>query len=187
MKIRNIALQILMLTVAVMIGSALPLDAQSPAAGQIVVVDGERVTTETQIGQQTRGRVAAAAEDWQARLTAAQQELQTMAQNRQTQALTLSQDALSQLDRDIEERQVAFQRQQDDAQRQMERLQLESQQEINDILIPVLEEMAAAEGYDFVFDSRMITTGTMLYYANRLDVTDQYVARVDAATAGGSN
>lgn len=188
MKFRNIALQILMLSVAVMIGSALPLDAQAPAMGRIVVVDGERVTTETQVGQQTRARVSAAADDWQARLTAAQQELQTLAQNRQTQALTLSQDALAGLDRDIEEKQVAFQRMQDDAQRQMERLQLESQQQINDVLIPVLEQMAADEGYDYVFDSRMIQTGTMLYYANRLDVTDTYITRVDAATAaGGSN
>ena len=46
MKFRNIALQILMLSVAVMIGSALPLDAQAPAMGRIVVVDGERVTTD---------------------------------------------------------------------------------------------------------------------------------------------
>jgi Skp family chaperone for outer membrane proteins len=186
MKLRNAVVQILMLSVAVMIGAALPLDAQSPAAGRIVVVDGERVTLETRIGQETRQRVTAAAEDWQARLTAGQQELQALAQNRQTQALTLSQAALSQLDRDIEEKQVALQRMQDDAQRQMERLQVESQQAINELLIPVLESMAAEQGYDFVFDARMVETGTMLYYANRLDVTADYVARVDAASAGSN-
>ena len=186
MKLRNAVLQILMLSVAVMIGSALPLDAQSPEIGRIVVVDGERVTTDTRLGQETRDRVTAAAEDWQARLTAGNQELQNMAQNRQRQALTLSAAALGQLDRDIEEKQVALQRMQDDAQRQMERLQLESQQRINDILIPVLEQVATENDYDFVFDARMIQTGTMLYYANRHDVTAEYVARVDAASAGSN-
>lgn len=186
MKLRNVVLQVLMLTVAVMLGSALTLDAQSTQPGRIVVVDGERVTTETAIGQQTRDRVTAAANDWQDRLQAGQAELQTLGQNRQTQALTLSQAALQQLDRDIEEKQVALQRLQDDARRQMERLQMESQQEINEVLIPVLEEMAADAGYDFVFDSRMIQTGTMLYFANRLDVTDEYIARVDAAGTGSN-
>lgn len=186
MKLRNVVLQVLMLTVAVMLGSALTLDAQSTPPGRIVVVDGERVTTETAIGKQTRDRVTAAANDWQDRLEAGQAELQTLGQNRQTQALTLSQAALQQLDRDIEEKQVALQRLQDDARRQMERLQMESQQEINEVLIPVLEEMAADAGYDFVFDSRMIQTGTMLYFANRLDVTDEYIAWVDAAGTGSN-
>ncbi len=186
MKLRNVVLQVLMLTVAVMLGSALTLDAQNAPIGKIVVVDGDRVTTETEIGQQTRSRVSAAANDWQSRLQAGQAELQTLGQNRQTQALTLSQEALSQLDRDIEEKQVALQRMQDDARRQMERLQMESQQEINEVLIPVLEQMAADTGYDFVFDARMIQTGTMLFFANRLDVTDEYIARVNAASAGSN-
>ena len=186
MKLRNVVLQVLMLTVAVTFGAALTLDAQNAPVGAIVVVDGERVTTETQIGQETRTRVTAAANDWQARLEAGQSELQTLAQNRQTQALTLSRDALAQLDRDIEEKQVTLQRMNDDAQRQMERLQFESQQRINEVLIPVLEAMATDAGYDFVFDARMIQTGTMLFFANRLDVTDEYIARVDAASTGSN-
>ena len=44
----------------------------------------------------------------------------------------------------------------------------------------------ADAGYDYVFDSRMIQTGTMLYFANRLDVTDEYIARVDAAGTGSN-
>ena len=75
---------------------------------------------------------------------------------------------------------------QDDAQRQMERLQIESQQRLNEVLIPVLEQMSVDSGYDLVFDSRMIQTGTMLYFSDRLDVTDDYIARVNAA-GGGSD
>lgn len=189
MKLRNVLLQIASLTIAVVIGASLPIDAQTGGSSSpVVVVDGDRVTTETQVGQQARQRVQTAAEDWQQRMQAAQSELQTMAQNRQTQALTLSQDALAQLDRDIEEKQVELQRMQDDARRQVERLQQESQQQINNVLIPVLETLASEQGYDLVFDSRMIQTGAMLYFANTLDVTDEYIARVNAAASGpGSN
>ena len=187
MKLRNVLLQIASLTIAVMIGAALPIDAQTGgSSSNIVVVDGERVTTETEVGQQARTRVETAAQDWQARMESAQAELQTLAQNRQTQALTLSADALSQLDRDIEEKQVELQRMQDDARRQIERLQVESQQQINEVLIPALETMAAEQGYQLVFDSRMVQTGAMLYFANTLDVTDEYIARVNAVAAGSN-
>jgi len=186
MKLRNVVLQVLMLTVAVMLGTTLTLDAQNAPSGRIVVVDGDRVTTETDIGLDTRNRVTAAANDWQARLQAGQAELQTLGQNRQSQALTLSQAALTQLDRDIEEKQVALQRMQDDARRQMERLQIESQQRLNEVLIPVLEQMSVDSGYDLVFDSRMIQTGTMLYFSNSLDVTDEYIARVNAASSSSN-
>jgi Skp family chaperone for outer membrane proteins len=186
MKLRNVILQIFSLTIAVMIGAALPLDAQTGSQSRVVVVDGERVTSETQVGKSVRDRVNNAVSQWESRLQAGQAELQTMAQNRQTQALTLSQDALAQLDRDIEEKQVELQRMQDDARRQIERLQNESQAEINKVLIPVLEQMASDQGYDMVFDSRMVQTGALLYFANSLDVTDGYISRVNAAAAGSN-
>jgi Skp family chaperone for outer membrane proteins len=185
MKLRNVLLQILILSIAVMIGSALPIDAQT-GANRVVVVDGERVTAETQIGRSVIQRVNAQGEQWQSRITAANAELQTMAQNRQAQVLTLSPEALAQLDRDIEEKQVELQRLQDDARRQLERLQLEGQGQINDVLIPVLEQMAAEEGYAMVFDARMVETGAMLYFANNLDVTDSYIARVNSVSPGSN-
>ena len=178
MRLRTFAIQTLMLATAVAIGAALPLGAQGPAASRVVVVDGDRVTNETAIGQEIRDRVANEAASWDSRLQQANSELQALAQNRQSQSLTLSSTALAQLDAQIEEKQVEIQRMQDDARRALERIQNESQARINDVLIPVLEQMAAEQGWGLVFDSRLAQTGSLLYFDGTVDVTDSFIQRV---------
>lgn len=182
MKVRSIVLQSALIAVALVVGAAMPLVAQAPATG-IVLVDGERATGETAIGQRVRDRVNAAAEQWQQRLSGLQAELTQLGQQRQQQQLTLSQQALAELTAQIEEKQVELQRLQDDAQRAMARIQGESVEEVNNALIPVLEAMAAERGYQMVFDTRMTQTGGLLYFANALDITDEFIERVNAANA----
>jgi Skp family chaperone for outer membrane proteins len=181
MKYRFAMLQVLFLVAAMMIGAAMPLGAQSPSGPTIVLVDGDRATSETGVGQQVRDRVNAAAEQWQSRINSLQTELTNLGQQRQTQQLTLSQEALSSLNAQIEEKQVELQRVQDDARRAIERLQVQSVEQINGVLIPVLEALAAERGYEIVLDTRMTQTGGLLYYSNVLDVTDDFIARVNAA------
>lgn len=180
MKFRSALLQSALIATALLVGAAVPLVAQSNVSG-IVLVDGERATTETAIGQRVRDRVNAAAEQWQQRLTGLQAELNQLAQQRQQQQLTLSEQALADLNEQIEEKQVELQRLQDDARRAMERVQTESVEEVNTALIPVLEAMAAERGYEMIFDTRMTQTGGLLYYANALDVTDDFIARVNSS------
>lgn len=179
MKLRTFLLQLGMLALALLIGASLPLSAQIAPRPSIVVVDGDRVTSETAVGRGVRERIEAAAGDWQNRLAALQTELQTLAQNRQQQQLTLSTDALGQLERDIEEKQVALTRMQDDARRSIERMQMQSQEEINVVLIPALEALAAERGYELVFDSRLTQSGGLLYFNNTVDVTDSFIAKVN--------
>jgi len=185
MKIRSGLFQLGILVVALVIGASMPLAAQNAASPKIVLVDGDRVTSETAVGRQIRDRIQAAAADWQQRVTAVQTELQTLAQNRQQQQLTLSADALAQLERDIEEKQVELQRLQDDARRSLERMQTQGTEQVNQVLIPALEALAAERGYEMIFDSRLTQTGGLLYFANSLDVTDAFIAKVNA-TAGTS-
>ena len=182
MKIRNVLLQTVSLTIAVMIGAALPSDAQNAPAGRVVVVDGERVTAETQVGREVRTEVEAAASNWQTQSDQLQAELQTLATSRQQQALTLNAQALADLNSQIEGKQVAIERLQDDARRQLERLQADGQQRINRVLVPVLERLAAERRWDLVFDARLVQTGSMLHYASSLDVTDEFIAGVNAAS-----
>ena len=186
MKYRFALLQVLFLGAAMVVGAALPLGAQAPAPRSVVLVDGDRATSETQVGQQVRDRVNAAAEQWQSRINSLQTELTNLAQQRQTQQLTLSQEALANMNTQIEEKQVELQRVQDDARRAIERLQLESVEAVNGVLIPVLESMAAESGYQIVLDTRMTQTGGLLYYSNVLDVTDEFIARVNAAESGAA-
>lgn len=182
MKVRN---AFILATVAVaLLMVAAPAAAQTPAA-KVVLIDGDRATTETAIGQQMRDRLNTAAAGWQERIDAAQQELNALAQQRQQQQLTLSAAALDQMTGQIEEKQVQVERLQADAQRAVERLQVETVEQMNAVLIPAIEAMAAEEGYDIVLDTRLTQTGGLLFYVATLDVTDAFIARVNAATDAG--
>ena len=182
MKMRNVLLQTVSLTIAVVVGAALPLDAQNAPVGRVVVVDGERVTAETQVGQVVRTEVESAANNWQSQAEQIQAELQNLMNRRQQQALTLRAQAMTDLNTEIEVKQVALERLQDDARRQLERLQIDGQQRINQVLVPVLERLAAERGWDLVFDSRLVQTGSLLHYSRSLDMTDEFIAGVNAAT-----
>ncbi len=186
MKIRNVLLQTVSLTIAVIIGAALPLNAQNAPVGRVVVVDGERVTAETQVGQEVRRQVEAAATNWQLQSDQLETELQGLATSRQQQTLTLSAQAMADLNSQIEVKQIAIQRLQDDARRQLDRIQADGQQRINQVLVPVLERLAAERGWDLVFDARLVQTGSLLHYATNLDVTDEFIAGVNA-TSGSSD
>lgn len=153
------------------------------AEPRIVVIDGQRVTTETSIGQRVGERVQGQMSDWQSRVQEAQQSLQSLTQRRQQQEMTLSPEALADLNVQIEEAQVALERVQSDAQRAMQRLQQEAMQEINAVLIPVLEEMSTTASWDIVLDAQLAQTGGLLYYSDAVDITDEFIAQVDAATA----
>ncbi len=182
MKVRTGLFQIGMIAVALVVGASFPLSAQNAPGRTIVLIDGERVTSETSVGRQVRDRLTAEADGWQSRINAAQTELQTMAQNRQQQQLTLSAEALARLNQQIEEKQVELQRMQDDARRSIERLQADGVTQVNEVLIPALEAMSNERGYELVFDSRMTQTGSLLYFSNALDVTDDFIARVNTAS-----
>lgn len=182
MKMRNVLLQTVSLIIAVVVGAALPLNAQNAPVGRVVVVDGERVTAETQIGREVRTEVESAANNWQLQAEQIQAELQNLLTRRQQQALTLRAQALADLNTQIEVKQVALERLQDDARRQLDRLQVDGQQRINQVLVPVLERLAAERGWDLVFDSRLVQTGSLLHYSRTLDMTDEFIAGVNAAT-----
>lgn len=176
------SLPALTLALAVMfVLAAWPTSAQQPGQ-RIVLVNGDRVTSETQIGQAVRARITAAATDWQQRVETAQTELNTLVQNRSQQQLTLNADALAALNAQIEEKQVELDRIRQDAQRVLERMQNEAIDEVNQQLIPALEAMAGAEGYALVLDTRLAQIGGLLYFSDTLDVTDDFIARVNAAS-----
>ena len=173
----------LMLIAAVAaLGSWSPWTSATQGQLPIVLIDGERVTQQTDVGRAATARVQAAADDWESRFVGSQTELTQLTQTRQQQALTLNARAMAQMDVRIEELQVQLTRMQDDARRALQRLQEEALGTVNAALIPQLQNMAATEGYGLILDARLSQVGGLLYYSPELDVTDAFIARVNAAT-----
>lgn len=150
---------------------------QAATPANIAVINGEQVLGNSNVGQQARQRLEAAAADWEERISTATQELQALQRQRQEQALTLNEAALSRLNQDIEEKQVEVQRMNDDARRELGRLQDQITVEVNRQLGPLVDQFAADQNLDMIFD--ISRAQSLLYFSNERDVTDQFLAVVN--------
>lgn len=175
------------LAIVFSLGTALPALAQTPAVPgataqqvrplKIAVIDGSRVLEESNIGAQVSEDARAAAASWDVRIGEKQTEIDTLVAQAQQQQLTLTEDAMGRMQRRIEQLNVDMQRLRDDAQRAMDRLGEEAQVRINAVLIPAVEQLANAEGFDLILDTRI---QGILYFADAIDATDRYIAMVNA-------
>ena len=168
--------------------TALPVAAQTPAmqtpvaVGQdgqplkIAVINGERVLAESNIGAQVSQEAQAAASQWDTRIRDKQTEIDTLVAQGQEQRLTLTDEALARIQQQIEQLNVDLQRLRDDAQRAMNLMAEEAQVRINDVLIPAVERLATAEGFDLILDTRI---QGILFFADAIDATDRYIALVN--------
>ncbi len=187
MKARNWMLRGACLAVVFSLGTALPAQAQAPAVPgataqqaqplKIAVIDGERVLVESNIGAQVSQDARAAAASWDVRIGDKQTEIDILVAQAQQQQLTLTADAMGRMQQQIEQLNVDLERLRDDAQRAMNRLAEEAQVRINAVLIPAVEQLANAEGFDLILDTRI---QGILYFADAIDATDRYIALVNA-------
>jgi outer membrane protein len=165
---------------------ALPAAAQTPGAttpqGQplkIAVINGDRALAESNIGSAVQAQAQEAAADWDTRIRDKQAEIDALVAQAQEQRLTLTEEALARIQQQIEQLNVELQRLQDDAQRAMNRMAQDAQDQINAVLIPAVEQLATAEGYDLILDTRI---QGILYFADAIDATDEFIAMVNAQT-----
>lgn len=173
----------LLLSAAVLTSGWLAAAPQTGDGAAIAFINGDRVLEGSNIGQQARERLDAAASTWQQRLTAAQTELDTLQRNRSEQALTLNDTALARLNQDIEEKQVEIQRLNDDARRELTRLEQQVTLDVNTQLGPLVDRFAADRGLDVIFDGARLQG--VLYVDESRDLTDDFLALVNASATGG--
>jgi len=158
---------------------------QTTRPATIAFVNGDRVLEGSAVGRAARKKLEAAAAQWQDRISKEQAELDRLTKNRRDQSLTLNESALARLNQDIEERDVAIQRMNDDARRELQRLEQEITLDVNSQLGPLVDRFAAQTGYDMIFDSARMQG--VLYVADGHDVTDDFLAMVNASLPADQN
>jgi len=157
---------------------------QAGTGANLAFINGDRVLTSSQIGTAARQTLEASAGQWTERITALTTELDTMQRQRQEQALTLNDSALARLNQDIEEKSVQLDRMNDDARRDLERLEQQITLDVNSQLGPLVERFAAEGGYDMIFDTARLQG--ILYFAPSKDVTEDFMALVNASVSGAT-
>lgn len=173
----------IVLGTAMVTSSLVAAGAQALGPASIAFINGDRVLEGSSIGRGARERLEAEAARWQERIAGVQAELDTMTRNRRDQAMTLNAAALDRLNRDIEEREVQLQRLNDDARRELVRLEQQMTLEVNAQLGPQVERFATDNGFDLIFDGARMQG--ILFFASSRDVTDDFLASVNAGASGG--
>ena len=151
---------------------------------KIVVVDLERVVAQSAAGKALQAQLQKFQESVQAegeqKAAAARDIRQRIADG----ANSLSEDKLNQLQKDLEDATIAMRRFQDDKQREGQKMQGEGLQQIERQLQPVFEKIRDDGGYDLIINN---VAGVVVMANEKVDITAQVIAELDAAASAAGN
>ncbi len=176
------------LALAALLGAAAPqgLAAQEAAAPstqlKVAVIDVERVVLESESGKAARAKVEGLRKQKEEEGKALEAEIKDLQKRYNEGRLSLSEDKLRELEKEIEERGIAYRRFQSDAQRDLTKSWEKSLEEINKQVMPIIGQVGEEMGLTLIFNKFQ---GALLYAANSVDITDQIIERFNAAMAGG--
>ena len=161
---------------------AAPAPAAAAAQGpiRIAVIDTEKILLSSQAGKKAVADLKKLQEQRENELRARAQELKDLQTKINDGRLSLAQDKLSDLSKQAEEKDIALRRLQDDANRDMQKKRDELLGQIDQRVMPVINQAGKELGYTLIF--RKFESG-LIYADEAVDITKVIIQRMDAAAA----
>jgi len=163
---------------------AAPAAAAAPApAGslKIAVIDTEKILMSSVAGKKAVADLKKLQDQRENELRAKAQELKDLQTKINDGRLSLAQDKLADLSKQYEEKEIALRRQQDDATRELNKKRDEMLAQIDDRVMPVINQVGKDLGYTLIF--RKFESG-LIYADDAVDITNVIIQRLDAANQG---
>ena len=148
---------------------------------KIGIIDVTRLVTDSAAGKEVLGMLQQLSESKGADLQVLANELESLQAQINEGRLSLSEARISELERQIEDKTIAFRRARDDADRQLQEMQAERFGEIERQVMPIINEVGAASGYTLIFNK--FESG-LVYAQGTADITDEILQRFDAGPSG---
>lgn len=169
--------------------AAVPAAAQqaAPAAApagsiKIAVIDTEKILLSSQAGKKALADLKKLQEQRETELRTKAQELKDLQSKISEGRLSLAQDKLADLSKQYEEKEITLRRQQDDATRELNKKRDEMLGQIDERVMPVINQVGKDLGYTLIF--RKFESG-LIYADEAIDITATIIQRLDAAAAQG--
>ena len=167
-------------TVFLMAGAAaLPAAAQTGAAPvsapKIAVIDVQKLVVESAAGKEAQGRVKKIVDSKQGEGEKLQKELQGLQQRLTDQGPSMNDDKRDQLNKEYQEKGIAYKRFQDDAQRDVQEAQQKELAELEKRVLPVINQVGKEKGYTLIFNK--FAPGMLVYADESVDITDEVLRR----------
>jgi outer membrane protein len=170
-----------LLTLALAFAAA-PVVAQDQAGSiKIAIVDLNRLLVESALGKASQTRLQEYFEAKQNELAQEYQALQREQASLENQRSVLSLDAYTNKKNDLEQRMLRFRQKSDEAESRFKQMQNDETQNFLSRMAPVVEAIGKEGNYTLIIRP---TAPAVLYFDPKIDITDEVLRRLDAATAG---
>lgn len=159
--------------------------AQAPAGAgslKIAVIDTERVLLASETGKKALGDLKKLQETKENEVKTKQQEIKDLQTKVQDGRMSLSQDKISEMEKQLEDKVIALRRLQDDANRELTKKRDEVLAQIDQKVMPVINQVGKEQGYTMIF--RKFESG-LIYADEAVDITGQIIQRLDGAPKAG--
>src|SRR3954454_4826918 len=170
--------------------AGLPVAAQAAAAApaaagtitlKVAVIDTEKILLSSNAGKKAVADLKKLQEQREKELGSRAQELKDLQGKINDGRLSLAQDKLADLSKQYEEKEIALRRAQDDATRELTKKRDEMLAQIDDRVMPVINQVGKELGYTLIF--RKFESG-LIYADEAVDITGVVIQRIDAAAQG---
>jgi outer membrane protein len=159
--------------------------APAPAASgtiRVAVIDTEKILLSSNAGKKVVADLKRLQEQREKELGARAAELKDLQAKISDGRLSLAQDKLADLSKQYEEKEIAIRRAQDDATRELNKKRDEMLAQIDQRVMPVINQVGKDLGYTLIF--RKFESG-LIYADEAIDITSTVIQRLDTAAAAG--
>jgi len=161
--------------------AAAPAAAAPAGPLKIAVIDTEKILMSSVAGKKAVADLKKLQDQRENELRAKAQELKDLQAKINDGRLSLAQDKLADLSKQYEEKEISLRRQQDDATRELNKKRDEMLAQIDDRVMPVINQVGKDLGYTLIF--RKFESG-LIYADDAVDITGVIIQRLDAANQG---
>jgi outer membrane protein len=147
---------------------------------KVAVINVDRLVTDSALGKEAFARVKKLADTKKEEGEKITKELREMEQKLADQGASLADDKKDQLQKQYQEKAIAFKRFQDDAQRSLEEAQKKELEELQKRVMPVITQIGKERGFTLIFNK--FQSG-LVYADEAVDVTDDVLKRFNTTVA----
>ncbi|HEY2740124.1 MAG TPA: OmpH family outer membrane protein [Thermoanaerobaculia bacterium] len=159
------------------VAAAQPAAPAQPGVIKIAVIDTEKILMNSAAGKKALAELKKVQDAKEKDLGARQQEIKDLQAKLSDGRLSLAQDKLEEMQKQLEDKVIALRRLQDDAQRDLTKKRDDVLGQIDQQVMPVINQAGKQLGYTLIF--RKFESG-LIYADEAIDITDSIIQRLDA-------
>jgi Skp family chaperone for outer membrane proteins len=149
-------------------------------ASKLGMVNSQEILNKSVEGQRAQAQLQAADKKYAESITRLDDQIKQLQNRLSTQRLTLAAEAAARIQADIQRAQTERQRTAEDASRAMQELQARTLGQLQNEIMPIIEQLRKDKGLDIIFD---LGKSGVAYMSPALDLTAEILQRYDALKA----